>query len=482
MTDRTSFPLRGRLGLQEMCNSRIMGRVVTAAAVVIATAAVAVVLLRGGGGTDYRVHALFQNAGQIVKGDLVQVAGVQVGNVTDIALTDDGQAELDLRITDPDYAPLRQGTLATVRQASLSGVANRYIDLRMPPTTKGQRNIPDGGRLSQTDTTSAVDLDQLFDTFNPQTRRALSGLIQGSANQYQGKGAQANAGLLYLNPSLAATRRLFEEVDRDTPALEGFLLSSSSLVTDLASRRRDLTGLVDHLATTTDAIGDRQRELARAINVLPRFLRRADSTFVDLRQALDDLDPLVNESKPVAKKLRPFLAALRPLARDARPTLRDLSVLVRRAGADNDLIELTRGAVPVRDAALNSTTVEGKPSEGAFQESTKALGESVPELAYARPYSVDLTGWFDDFSHSGIYDALGGASRASPHVNAFAILNGVLTPIPQDQRGPLLSKLAVTGQRNRCPGSAERSGLPGGRAFKPSPDYNCDDTQVPPGP
>ena len=47
--------------------------------------------------------------------------------------------------------------------------------------------------------------------------------------------------------------------------------------------------------------------LADAISQLPDFMRRANTTFVNLRATLDDLTPLVNESKPVAKKLRPFL-------------------------------------------------------------------------------------------------------------------------------------------------------------------------------
>jgi hypothetical protein len=38
-----------------------------------------------------------------------------------------------MKITDDGYHPLRVGTKAIVRQASLSGVANRYIDLRLPP-------------------------------------------------------------------------------------------------------------------------------------------------------------------------------------------------------------------------------------------------------------------------------------------------------------------------------------------------------------
>ena len=158
-------------------------------------------------------------------------------------------------------------------------------------------------------------------------------------------------------------------------------------------------------------------------------MRRADTTFVNLRATLDDLQPLVDESKPVAKKLRPFLAELRPLARDARPTLRDLSALVRSPGASNDLIELTKSSVPVRDAAVGPTKRNGKERDGAFPGSAKALEEAIPELATARPYAPDLTGWFDDFSHSGLYDALGGASRAAPYVNLFAPVNGVLKPL-----------------------------------------------------
>jgi hypothetical protein len=100
----------------------------------------------------------------------------------------------------------------------------------------------------------------------------------------------------------------------------------------------------------------------------------------------------------------------------------------------------------------------------------------VPEISYARPYAVDLTGWFDDFSHSGVYDALGGASRAAPHVSAFATVNGVLTPIPPQLREPIFEQLASLGQRDRCPGAIER-----GAVWKPSPDFPCDASQVPEG-
>jgi phospholipid/cholesterol/gamma-HCH transport system substrate-binding protein len=456
--------------------SRTLRRVPAIVALVAAIAVVGVVLLGGKGGS-YVVHARFQNASQLVKGNLVQVAGVSVGKIQSIDLTPDGQADVRMKITDAGYRPLRRGTKAVIRQASLSGVANRYVDLQLPAADH-QQAIPDGGVIDQTDTTTAVDLDQLFNTFDPKTRKALSGLIRGYAASYGGKGEEANAGWAYLNPSLAASSRLFKALDSDTPTLERFISASSQLVGDLAARRSDLAGLVDHLATTTGAIGRQKEALSTAIADLPPFMRRADTTFVNLRATLDDLQPLVDESKPVAKKLRPFFAELRPLARDARPTLRDLSALVKSPGSSNDLIELTKSNVPVRNAAIGPVKRDGKDRAGAFPASVDALKTATPELATARPYAPDLTGWFDDFSHSGLYDALGGASRAAPYVNLFAPVNGVLKPLldPLEQNAAFKDATSLD-QRWRCPGSVERGG-----AWKPTADFPCDASEGPLGP
>ena len=102
--------------------------------------------------------------------------------------------------------------------------------------------------LEQDATTTAVDLDQVFNTLDPATRRDLQKVIKGSAAQHDGRGDQMNAGLLYLNPSLQASSRLFRELNSDSKLLERFVVSSSELVTDLADRHDDLAGLVDNLA------------------------------------------------------------------------------------------------------------------------------------------------------------------------------------------------------------------------------------------
>src|SRR5438128_2913245 len=217
------------------------------------------------------------------------------------------------------YRPLRRGTRATVRQFSLSGVANRYVDLDLAPgNTTGANRIPNGGVIPVSDTTTAVDLDQLFNVFNPTTRKAVTDFLHNSAAQFNGKTEQQRLAYHYLNPALSTSSRLFNELNRDSPLLTRFLQDSASLVTDVAERRNDLAALIQNANQTFRALAVQKGAFADAIGQLPDFMRRANTTFVNLRSTLDQVDPLVNASKPVALKLQPLLANLRPLARDAK--------------------------------------------------------------------------------------------------------------------------------------------------------------------
>ena len=301
----------------------VAGRIAAVLAVVVAVVVVSL-LLFGGGGGGYTVKVQFLNAAQLVKGNLVQVGGTPAGTVEKIEITPEGQAVVTIKV-DEKYAPLKQGTKATVRQASLSGIANRYVDLTLPPTPRvgrEQREIEEGSTISTAHTTTAVDLDQLFNVFDPATREAVKDLFKNSNVQYAGKQKQQRMAFKYLNPALSTSSRLFNEINADTPTLERFIVDSSELVTALAERRDDLSALIANLNGTFRALGNERDALSQAIGGLPAFMRQANTTFVDLRFALDDVDPLVEASKPVARELQPFLRELRPFARDARPTVK----------------------------------------------------------------------------------------------------------------------------------------------------------------
>lgn len=489
-----------------MRNSSAIGRGAALAALVIAAVAIAIILLSSG--SSYQVRAVFQNASQIVSGDQVEVAGTPVGTVSKIALTPNGQAELTLNINDSQFEPLHQGTTAVIRQASLSGIANRYVQLDLGPANAPR--IPNKGTLPADNTTSTVDLDEIFNTLNGATRKGLQNVFQGSASQYAGRGNQAQLAWEYLNPAIATASILFHELNRDTSKFTRFITTSSHLVTDLASRQADLSGVVSHLSSTFTALANQHVALGESIQRLPPFMRLTNTTFVNLRSALVDLTDLVNVTRPVAPKLLALLQQLRPTAIDAVPTVKDLSNIISRPGPNNDLIELNQLAPALAKATVGHVFANGKNRRGAFPVSQQALTESIPELAVARPYAVDLTGWFEGYSHPGVYDANGATSRVAAVVGVGSVANGVslpsCTPLVQSAlakvgiakcplgsalplltnaaaRLPFAKSVLTTGQGDRCPGSMERGPTPGtSAAFYPETGFPCNPKEIPTGP
>jgi phospholipid/cholesterol/gamma-HCH transport system substrate-binding protein len=474
-------------------NSSVIVRVAALAALALAVVAIVVILFSGG--SSYQIKAIFQNASQVVPGDQVEISGNPVGSVSNISLTPQGQAELTLSIDSSQYQPLRQGTQAVIRQPGLSSVANRYVDLNLGPATAPA--IHSGGVIPTSATTSQVDLDELFNTLNAATRKGLQDVFQGSASQYAGRGQQAQLAWDYLNPAIATSSLLFHELNRDTFKFTRFVVNSSHLVTDLAARQSDLSGLVSHLSTTFSALASQQVALGQSIQRLPPFMRLANTTFVNLRNALVDLTALLNASRPVAPKLYALLLQLRPLAVQSVPTIRNLANIISRPGPNNDLIELNQLAVPLARAAVGGQFGEplvfanGQLRQGAFPVSSQALNQAVPELAVARPYAVDLTGWFEGYSHPGLYDANGGASRIALSVGLGSIQNGALNILGTGplsnlltspvQRAGFASGALTTGQGDRCPGSMERGPTPGTSATSVESGFPCTTSQVPTG-
>jgi phospholipid/cholesterol/gamma-HCH transport system substrate-binding protein len=457
-----------------------IGRIAAVAAVVAAVILVGFIIFGAGGG--YTVTAYFENGNQLVKGNQVELNGTPIGSVKDLAITPNGQAAVKIGV-DSKYAPLPQGTHATIRQASQSGIANRYVDLTLPPANQSQQKIQDGGQISADNTTTSVDLDQLFNTLDPPTRKALQEFFKGQAKSLDGKGEMQNIAFQYLNPALSTSRRLFNELNRDTPTLERFVTNSSRLVTTLASRRDDLSALVQNLNSTMGAIGSQKVALADALGRLPDFMRRSNTTFVNLRAALNDVDPLVNASKPVAKKLNPFLDQLQPLLHDLKPTVADLRSIVRRPGANNDLTELTRTFGPVASEALDTKNrsinfgggaQDVGSTEGAFPAAIKGFKAAAPVIAFGRPYTPDFLGWFDDFSTTGSYDALGGISRTQVIFNATTPENGIPAIVPLPNRSDAYKSQNRVYQYKRCPGASEAPASDGSNVWNQDQQNSLD--------
>jgi phospholipid/cholesterol/gamma-HCH transport system substrate-binding protein len=288
------------------------------ATVAVAIAAVASVIVLVSGGSNYVVHAEFTDAGQLVNGDLVTIAGHQVGSVGNITLTNNGLADVELEISDSSVTPIRTGTDATIGQLSLTGVANRFVGLSLG----GGAPIPSGGTLPATQTRGIVDVDVLLDALTPKVRASLQQIIKTSAYFVsQPTAAQINRSIVYFNPALSQSTQLGAEVVADRAALDRLVASSADVSTALAARNAAVGGLVTSAAA---------------------WLR-------DLR--------------PVAPRLDTLLRTVVPAARNAIPTISGARALV--PGARRALIGLPRvanEAVPAitsLTSALNGTTLGG---------------------------------------------------------------------------------------------------------------------------
>jgi phospholipid/cholesterol/gamma-HCH transport system substrate-binding protein len=376
-----------------------VARILALAALIAAVALAALAMF--GGADQYKVKAVFQNAGQLVPGNEVRVGGQPIGSISDIQLDNRADAIVTMEIGDA-VAPLHDGTTATIRATSLSGITSRYISLKPGPNNADE--LDDGGRIGADETSSPVDLDTLFNTLDAKTREGLRDVIRGSGEQYDSRGVQAGESIKYFGPFLGSTSRLTQELALDQQVLQQFVRDGADTVSAIASRRADLADLVSNTNSAMRAIGDENVALQRALELLPGTLRKANTTFVNLRNTLDDLDKLVNESKPSTKELAPFFKALRPLVHDARPTVADLRELIRSPGPNNDLIELT--AKQPRLAQLTASI---------FPRAIRTLDRSDPVISYARPYIPDLSGWLTKFGQvAAYYDANGHYARVQP--------------------------------------------------------------------
>ena len=445
------------------------GRLPALAALLLVLAITLLLVLGGGDKHSYRL--LFENAGQLVRGDIVRVGGNPIGTVTGIELAPDGRAEVTVSVEE-DWAPLHRGTSATIRAQSLIGVANRYVEVHPGPNFR--EPLDDGAVIDSDNTTAIVELDQLFNTLDPPTRRGLESVIQGFADWYEGKEREANRSARYFAPSLAATTRLVEELNRDSRAFEDFLVETADTMGALSERRTELTELVGNMGATFRAIATDTESLGQAIEELPPALREGSDTFVALRPALGDLERFVEGSAPAARALPGFMRELRPFLQRSVPTFRRLRVMFGSPGEGNDLHDALRDLPPLE-----------RLSRTVLPRSQRSLRESTPIFSFARPYVPDLTAWLRSFGQSmASYDANGHYARAMAVFDAFQFEEdaegGHLDPKAPAERGrsPYLS----LGNLRRCPGAAAAAPADGSAPFVDAGELanaDCDPSQVP---
>ena len=271
--------------------------------------------------TTYR--AQFSDVAGLVEGDEVRIAGVRVGQVTGIGLTDQQDrptAEVDLEVSAD--VPIPAAVQATIKYRNLVG--QRYISL-----TEGEGS---GGRTMKEDdviplaqTKPALDLTTLFGGFRP----LLQALSPADMNR--------------------VSFEIIQVFQGEGGTVESLLGHVASLTDSLADKDAVIGSVIDNLTTVLGSVAARDQQLSGLIVSLQQFVTGLAGDREVIFDSLQTIDELAATTSGFLEDARA------PLAADIR-SLGDLS---RNLGDTGDLVERFLQTAPVKLDLTTRTAING---------------------------------------------------------------------------------------------------------------------------
>lgn len=257
---------------------------------VFVTGLLAVIMGNVGFGDGRTYQAVFSSATSLEKGDDVRVAGVSVGEVKEVEHHDRTQAIVTFRVQAD--VPVTTSTRAEIRFLNLVG--DRYMALEAGADPKAER-LDEDDVIPIANTRPALDLTVLFNGFKP----LFEALQPDQVNE------------LSMN--------LVQVLQGEGGTVRGLLQHTASLTEALADRDQLIGEVITNLGTTLDTVDGRRRQLGQLITELEGWmtdLARDRSTIGGSLDSIDDLAvvlaDLLREGRPVLKR---DIAELRRLAK-----------------------------------------------------------------------------------------------------------------------------------------------------------------------
>ncbi|HYF25263.1 MAG TPA: MlaD family protein [Baekduia sp.] len=266
------------------------------------------------------VHAELEDGKSLVpgQGQTVTVAGVEVGEVTGVALRR-GRAVVRLEI-EPGKVRLHRDATAFVRPRT--GLEDMVVELTVG--TPGAGALRDGATLPITQTTSAVQVDQVLAALDADTRDRLVSLVTGGGRALGGDGGrQASRTLRRVEPLVADLRAINGALARRRAAVSGVVRRLGLLAGAVGERDADLAALVHGSDQVLGALARQDRALRRVVAGLPGALRTTRGSLTAVDDLAGELGPAARQLRPAARGLDEALETLAPAARRATPVLRE---------------------------------------------------------------------------------------------------------------------------------------------------------------
>ncbi len=278
-------------------------RVLSLVAVVAVLVAVALVVMPH---QDTKtLTASFPRTVSLYQGSAVKVLGVPIGNVDSV--TPDGTDVIVKMSYDAKYKVPKNAQAVIV---SPSIVGDRFVQLT--PVYKGGPVLADGAVLSERDTSTPLELDQIYQSIDDLTvalgpqgankQGALTHLLDSTANNFAGQGEQFHTTIQNLSKftgtladnkdALFGTARQIERfvnaLSKNDQTVRRFNDSLTSAAGMLAGERADLAAALHNLGIAMQQVSSFVRENKTSLSKNIKGLNVIAKILVKQRAALDE--------------------------------------------------------------------------------------------------------------------------------------------------------------------------------------------------
>lgn len=280
----------------------------------------------------YEVRAVFENAANIRKDSPVRIAGVNVGKVQSVRSV--GEAAEVTFTVDEEGQPIREDAQVEIRpRIFLEG--NFFLDVK--PGSPSGEEVPDGGVIPITQTSTAVQLDQILTTLQAPDRENLSKLLRGygQALNYQPTAAddkgqdpdvQGETAAQAINDSFqygAAAGRDSAIVSQallgtEPGDLSKLIVANSKIFGALVQRETQLQDLVTNFNVTVGALASESENLGETVRLLAPTLEQARPTLLHTNETFPYLRALARDLQPGLRELPATIAASPPWLKQTR--------------------------------------------------------------------------------------------------------------------------------------------------------------------
>ena len=366
-----------------------MKRVSALVIAVVAVAAAALTIAANGGGEDddttYRV--VFDNAFGLTEGGDLRIAGVRAGTIEDLRISGGypPKAVVDVKVSEPGFADLREDATCEVRPQSLIG--EYFVDCQ--PGDAGRR-LPDGGRVPVEQTTSTIPFDLVNTVMRQPYRERFRLIIAELGAGLAGRPEDLSEVLRRAHPGLRETTQALQILGRQTRTIERVIADADTVIEPLERRKRDVVRFVEEAGETAEITASRRTELGESFRLLPEFLAELRPAMVQLGDLSEAQIPVLRDLGAAASDLDTFLTRLGPFSDNATPAFRALG---RASDAGLDAIRATDEDVDVlRQAAVNAPGT-AKPLRQLLQtlDDRRRAVENDPRAKATAPPAPDKT-------------------------------------------------------------------------------------------